>query len=476
MLFNSYEFIFIFLPIVVAACFLMTQLSLSRFIPHMLIVASLAFYSVWDIRYLPLLLASMTVNFMFGRLIDRSRSRGALICGISFNLLLLGFFKYTNFLADVIGAAADVHFNIPQIVLPLGISFFTFTQIAFLVDAYRGETRKYDFSEYGLFVTIFPHLIAGPILYHKNIIPQFEQLKNFRFSPENVSRGIALFSMGLFKKVAIADNLAPLTSLTFDNFAGSSFVEAWVGAIAYTLQLYFDFSGYSEMAIGLGLLFNIKLPTNFNSPYQATSLIEFWRRWHMSLSDFLKSYLYIPLGGNRSGEFAKMRNLFITMLLCGLWHGAGWTFIVWGALHGALLLVNHAGRKTGIKLPTPLSWAMTFLCVVVAWVIFRAANLRDAIEIIRAMFFGSGVALPAALAGPLGALRQFGVEFGSLKYTQMDMLGVAALTVLVVVMPNPLKIMERFKPTVSWAAAIAFMFLFSLMNFFNITEFLYFQF
>ena len=282
------------------------------------------FYAYWDARYLPLLLVSILFNYTVGSLIERHKSKLGLIIGVTVNLSLLTYFKYTNFFLSSFNEMFQTAIYVPKIILPLGISFFTFTQIAYLVDAYRGETQRYSLLTYSLFVTVFPHLIAGPILYHKNMIPQFSKLKNYVFTHKNMALGAAFFSVGLFKKVMIADSLAPWAKVVFDNAGMVSFIEAWAGALAYTFQLYFDFSGYSEMAIGLGLMFNFKLPVNFNSPYKATSIIEFWRRWHITLSEFLRNYLYIPLGGNRNGQYGRMRNLLITMLLGGLWHGAGW--------------------------------------------------------------------------------------------------------------------------------------------------------
>ncbi len=306
-----------------------------------------------------------------------------LIAGILFDLGLLGYFKYTAFAVETINSLLQTGFAVPQIVLPLGISFFTFTQIACLVDSYRGEVKGYSKSGYFLFVTIFPHLIAGPILYHKDMIPQFMDEKNYRINYENMNRGIAWFTLGLAKKVLIADHLSKYVAEAFSHADHLSMVDAWFASFAYTLQLYFDFSGYSEMAIGLGLMLNFRLPLNFNSPYKSTSIIEFWRRWHMTLSAFLKDYLYIPLGGNRTGH--HLRNIMITMLLAGLWHGAGWTFIFWGGLHGLYICINHVWRKAGWSLPKPTGWLVTFMAVNIAWVFFRADDFGTAFAVIQAM-------------------------------------------------------------------------------------------
>jgi len=289
------------------------------------------------------------------------------------------------------GKVSPVH-----IVLPLGISFFTFTQIAFLVDAWRGEANELNFSRYGLFVTFFPHLIAGPIVHHRELMPQFAGRKAGRWNGLNVNLGLAFFILGLFKKVAIADGLAPWANEVFGASSQLGFGHSWSGALAYTLQLYFDFSGYSDMAIGLGLLFNIRLPDNFDAPYRAGNISEFWRRWHMTLSRFLRDYLYIPLGGNRLGEPRRRVNLMVTMLLGGLWHGAGWTFVIWGGYHGVLLVLHHLWNNWRPPLSAFVARPITFLAVVVGWVFFRAENMAKARSLLGSMagVHGSGSTLP----------------------------------------------------------------------------------
>ena len=339
-----------------------------------LVFASVCFYSYWNIDYVPLLLSSIGWNYTFGKLLQRGvYGKVLLALGIGGNISLLGYYKYAGFFIETYNAVGGFAYDVPQIILPLGISFFTFTQTAYLIDVYRGETKRCEggtFGAYMLFVTIFPHLIAGPIINYRDMMPQFFRLRNYVLNYRNLAVGIAFFAMGLFKKVCLADKLSPWVAAVFSNADSVGFIEAWVGAIAYTYQLYFDFSGYSEMAIGLGLMFNLHFPTNFNSPYKAHSIIDFWRRWHMTLGSWVKNYLYIPLGGNRQGELKKMRNLFVSMVLIGFWHGAGWTFILWGALHGFFLMVNHIWRRAGISLPNLLCWGLTFICVVICWVFF----------------------------------------------------------------------------------------------------------
>jgi D-alanyl-lipoteichoic acid acyltransferase DltB (MBOAT superfamily) len=356
-----------------------------------LVIASLFFYGYWEPKYLILILSSVLFNFLIGKKLNSGNNKTLLFFGVASNLFLLGYYKYTDFLLNNLNSIFHLDISLQNIVLPLAMSFFTFQQIAFLVDSYRGETRDYNFGHYMLFVSFFPQLIAGPIVHHKELIPQLTKLnKNIDF--DKVSKGIAIFTLGLFKKVMLADQLSIVANRLFSGTQVESLttLNAWAGSLSYTFQLYFDFSGYSDMAIGLGLLFGVVLPINFNSPYKSTSIIEFWRRWHITLSHFLRDYLYISLGGNRSGKTRKYLNLFLTMLLGGLWHGAGWTFVAWGALHGSYLIINHFFRylqnKFNFKLPKLLSLLITFLSVVIAWVYFRAQNIEQAHQILTRMF------------------------------------------------------------------------------------------
>jgi alginate O-acetyltransferase complex protein AlgI len=338
-----------------------------------------------------LIFASATFNYAIGFLLNRTRSPLLLACAIGVNLGLLCYFKYAGFIT---GNLASLGFPIAirYVALPIGISFYTFTQIAFLVDTYRGEAREYNIVHYFLFVTYFPHLIAGPILHHKEMMPQFADSSTYRPNPRYLALGLSLFGAGLFKKVVFADNLSGYVDLVFQtasNGIALSTVQAWLGTLSYTLQLYFDFSGYSDMAIGLAYMIGIRFPLNFFSPYKATSVIEFWRRWNMTLSRFLRDYVYIPLGGNRKGRIVRYTNLFVTMLIGGLWHGASWNFVFWGALHGAALMLNHFWRNLTRKLGVPthpiIGRLATLLIVIFAWVPFRAPTLSASLSIWRAM-------------------------------------------------------------------------------------------
>ena len=426
MLFNSYVFIFAFFPLVFFAFYRIGKYS-HRLAMLWLAAASLFFYGWWDARFVGLLLGSITFNYsaayLMGTRVARhavQQARMLLIGAVACNLALLGYFKYANFFAENLNRFAGTTLPLGEVFLPLGISFFTFTQIAFLVDTYQGKVKEYNFIHYALFVTYFPHLIAGPVLHHKEMMPQFARRGVCTINRENFAVGLAIFVLGLATKVLLADSLGESASPIFNAAAAGGrpmLFEAWAGALSYTLQLYFDFSAYSDMAIGLSLMLNVRLPMNFNSPYKATSIIEFWRRWHMTLSRFLRDYLYIPLGGSHNGKFRRYLNLMVTMLLGGLWHGAGWTFIIWGGLHGFYLMVNHAWRA----LKQRLGWgdgglfaelgsgALTFLAVVVGWVFFRADSIATAMAMLRGMAGSNGFVLGDSL--PLSLLNTKHVFF-----------------------------------------------------------------
>ncbi|HJU99807.1 MAG TPA: MBOAT family protein [Burkholderiaceae bacterium] len=410
MLFNTYSFFALFLPLALLAYFLCSRFSLRASIVA-LFLASVGFYCYWDVSFFPVLALSVCCNYGLGKLISNRQAhhpRAAkqwLLCGLVFNLSLLVFFKYADFLLSNLSLLTGGDHAPLGIRLPIGISFFTFTQIAYLVDCHAGKVREYKPENYGLFVTYFPHLIAGPIIHHRDMMPQFDQPESHRFSRGRLALGLLIFTVGLFKKVILADGVARYVGPVFDtHYAQLTVLEAWSGALAYTFQLYFDFSAYSDMAYGLSYMFGIILPINFNSPYRALSIIDFWRRWHITLSTFLRDYLYIPLGGNRHGGVKRYVNLLLTMLLGGLWHGANWTFVVWGALHGSYLIVNHGlrrvlGERGGLPLRC-LGWLATFLAVVVGWVFFRAPTVASAWSIVHAMFAGAELAqVPGALLG-----------------------------------------------------------------------------
>ncbi len=475
MLFNSWEFLFYFLPATVVGYAAIRHFGSAHAGIAFLALASIAFYLWWDIHNLGILIGAILVSYAFGRLMVRCRDRSglwqnvkksALIAGIIFNVGLLFFYKYTNFAADQLG------FEVAHIALPLGISFFTFQKITYLVDCYNGSLSEAGITEFALFVAYFPHAIAGPIVHHRDMMPQFLHPQP-PVRPDTFQEGLIYFTIGLAQKVLIADNFAPFASQFFSTARDSAAVhllDAWVGVLSYAMQIYFDFCGYSAMAIGASLLLGIRLPINFNSPYKSLSIIEFWRRWHMTLSRFLREYIYFPLGGSRRGPLRHYINLMIVMLVGGFWHGAGWTFVIWGALHGFYLLVNHAWRhlaqiRRGLALPAPLSWGVTFVAVVVAWAFFRANSVGTALTIVKAMLGLNGVAIPVRerpyfgrLAGPLEWL---GVSFVPDATTTLTFL--AALLVLAgiaacLTLPNVHAIARRIRimpPALASSAAAA---------------------
>ena len=449
MVFSSYEFL-IFLLIT----FSLYYLTPTRFRVFFLILASLSFYSWWSLSHLTLLLGSILLNYLISLLIAGTRWRGVwLTAGIALNLLLLAIFKYADFVILSINHLPTANLQPLDLALPLAISFFTFQQIAYLVDVSRNETRPYRLQDYALFVAFFPQLIAGPIVHHREMMPQFAKLAEAPVMAVNLIVGLTLFAIGLFKKVILADQFGLYADELFAAVDGGyrpAAVEAWCGSIAYSLQIYFDFSGYCDMAIGIARLFGIRLPVNFFSPYKARSIVDFWRRWHITLSRFLRHYLYIPLGGNRRGHARRYANLMITMLLGGLWHGAGWTFIVWGGLHGCYLIINHAwialtarhGALAGLAgAGRVIGPGLTFLAVVVAWVFFRAASFESAWQILAGMAGGHG------LMPEVSDLAMFDDKKAAIW--------LASGLAIVWLMPNSLQIMKRYRPAADLRAFLA---------------------
>jgi alginate O-acetyltransferase complex protein AlgI len=494
MLFNSYAFLLVFLPSTFLIYHALRRSNFDRAAIGFLVFASLVFYGWWNPIYLILLGALILGNYamvrwLIGTPAERESSRRlALAIGVVSNLAILGYFKYANFFVNNVNAISGSRFFLPPIILPLGISFFTFQKIALIVDTYQGKLSSLNFLDYALFVSFFPQLIAGPIVHHSEVMPQFQRRGSV--GAEVIAQGTVIFVIGLCKKVLLADTLAHYASPPFDAAASGAVLSAlgaWTGAIAYTLQLYFDFSGYSDMAIGAALLFGIRLPLNFASPYKADSIIEFWRLWHMTLSRFLRDYLYIPLGGNRRGSIRRYVNVLVTMLLGGLWHGAGWTFVVWGGFHGLCLIVNRGWQAFRMRVGGPLvlpnrlgrfaGGCLTFLVVVVGWVFFRADNMNSAFKMLQAMAGMSSTTSPGDAIDSMsflfiGVLLVFvwltpnSQEFtgylppsGGLKKEQGDW-------------PTYL----RWRPSIAWAICTGALFASALLSLSKVSEFIYFQF
>jgi len=501
MVFSSLEFIYLFLPPVLIGFLCLRALRLETAIIWWLIMASLVFYMCWSPKHLILLLTSVGFNYLVHLYLDRQKSKTVLTLGIMANLLMLGVFKYADFFIGNFNAISGIQTPELGLILPLAISFYTFQQISFLRDTYQEKLVDCDFKRYVLFVTFFPQLIAGPIVMQKDTIPQF-RLSNFcnRYIT-NLMTGATLFAIGLFKKIVLADGIAPVANAVFtmaDQGAGMPMEAAWLGALAYTFQIYFDFSGYCDMALGLALMFGIRLPINFNSPYRALSIVEFWRCWHITLSRFLRDYLYIPLGGNKSGMLGTKGNLIITMLLGGLWHGAGWNFIIWGGLHGGYLMINHAWSGSNIGQNTrslihPLvyaltAWLITMIAVIVAWVFFRAETFMGATLMLQSMF---------------GVTEYIGIGTWQEIIPAADIVlyQLFFMMLIVVLLPNSIEFTRNYRPVLNtakelgrpffglfqfkwspkpvWAlaiTAIAFGSIIQVYRLNNLTEFIYFNF
>ncbi|WP_300363796.1 MBOAT family protein [Fusobacterium sp.] len=470
MLFNSYEFIFLFLPITLIIYFLLNKYEKYNLAKGWLVLASLYFYSYFHKSYLLLILSSIVVNYFIGDrlsiVIEPIRRRLLLVLGLVFNIGVLGYFKYYDFFIENINYIFKTNIPMLHILLPLGISFFTFQQLSFVVDSYYKKNLRYDFLSYSLFVTFFPQLIAGPIVLPTEMLPQFENLENKKINWENMNRGLYIFSIGLAKKVIMADTLAYFANTGFNTNSMLSFIEAWVTSLSYTLQLYFDFSGYCDMAIGIGLMFNIVLPINFNSPYKSTNIQEFWKKWHMTLGRFLTNYLYIPLGGNRKGEKRTLLNLLVVFLVSGIWHGAGWNFIIWGMLHGVCILIHRVWKNSGRKLNKFVGWFITMNLVNIFWVFFRAKDLPRAIKIIKEMFWfnlSSNQIFEIFRVGDISKYRNARVMF--------------IVTLLIVFFSkNSIEKLSKFKLRESYRIEIIGYILVSVILLRQISEFLYFNF
>lgn len=470
MLFNSFIFIFIFLPIVVYGFFSLNRYNKERLPLAFLTIASLCFYTYYRPVYLLILLASIIFNYCIGKVLTIvSAQKGKsgykiLAFAVAVNCLGLGYFKYVDFFienANTLGASL----SLLHVALPLAISFFTFQQIAYLIDTYRGLTKEYSFSHYVLFVSFFPQLIAGPIVYHSEMMPQFTGRETEqRLNWNNIFKGTCLFVIGLFKKVIIADTFAILSTKGFDAASPTlSFGEAWCSTLSYTFQIYFDFSGYTDMAIGAALMLGIHLPLNFNSPYKAIDIQDFWRRWHMTLSRWLRNYVYIPLGGSRTSHAQTLRNLFLTFLIGGVWHGAGWGFVIWGILHGAASCILKLWRRLHINLPKQLCWLITFLFVSISWVFFRATSMDSAIKILKG----------------LSGLNGYGLgmkNWHAYRVSSGDWINIVVVLLIAIFAKNSNQLIKKLNPSTGLLLLSSIIFIVAVYNLTGYSEFIYFNF
>ncbi len=487
MLFNSYIFVLLFLPVSLVGWFLLNKCK-SRMPANLFLVGmSLWFYGYFNPGYLWILGSSIVGNYLISRVLCRPELSGrvrkaVLAAGILANGGCIFYYKYFDFFISNINSLFGQEFVLLNIVLPLGISFFTFQQISFLVDSYRGETREYGFVEYALFVSFFPQLVAGPIVLHREMIPQFRKDENRHFQGENLSRGLYIFARGLFKKVLIADTFGLAVSAGYEVVPYLSSMEAVLVSVAYTLQLYFDFSGYCDMAIGIGAMFNIQLPQNFNSPYKAVSIMDFWDRWHMSLTRFLREYIYFPLGGSREGKAKTYGNIMIVYLVSGIWHGANWTFVLWGALHGVLNCINRACQKYWDRLFVAIRWLITFAAVNLLWIFFRAESVSQAIVFMGRIFGGNGFGVGRWLTECFDlAELQFAERAVGIYYKLMESMpgihaGLFFVLAFVVVLFGKNSSEVKFRPTLARALGTIILLVWSIVSFTGVSEFLYFNF
>ncbi|SVB18963.1 uncharacterized protein METZ01_LOCUS171817 [marine metagenome] len=455
-----------------------------------LVFSSLFFYSWWNIVYLPLILTSVLFNFAIASaIVERDElkkkyfsKKSLLQIGLVFNIGLLAYFKYADFFISNTNSLVNTDIGLLHLALPLAISFFTLQQIAFLVDSYEGLAKEKNFLNYIIFVTFFPQLIAGPIVHHKEMMPQFVSIRNKAKNYKNIAMGLFILSIGLFKKVVIADTFAIWATSGFDTATTLNLFEAWFTSLSYTFQLYFDFSGYTDIAMGAALLFNIKLPINFNSPYKATGIIDFWQRWHITLSRFITTYIYTPLVKSFDNlNFHKaMIATVITFLIAGLWHGASWMFVIFGGLHGLALVVNNYWKKTKIKMNKILAWFITFNFVNITMIFFRAEEWGDAIKVLRSMFSLDNIMLPSMLESVLPFLNKYGVEFGlftqNIQGRSFTLVFLIIGFILVLFFENSNKKLDNFKLNFINSFIFVMAFTISFYKLSGYSEFLYFRF
>lgn len=479
MLFNSYEFVLIFLPTITTGYFTLNHFKKYSAAKLLLIIGSLYFYAYFNFSYLFIIISSILFNYLINkgfRYFKRKSIRvSLLICSLLGNLGILFYFKYFNFLLTNINLFLSNDIELFQIILPLGISFFTFQQLSYLIDSYRGEVPDYKLLDYSLFVTFFPQLVAGPIVLHSETVPQFEDINNKKFNFENFTKGLYAFSIGLTKKVIIADTFGKIVDFNYTTLSTLTSVEAILTILSYTAQIYFDFSGYCDMATGIGLMFNIKLPQNFNSPYKATDCIDFWKRWHITLTRFLTKYIYIPLGGNRKGTIRTFINIFIVFIISGIWHGAGYTFILWGALHGLAQIINKLLRNTKIRIPKALLWIINFIFLNITWTYFRAPSIQEA-HLLFSRVFSGGTEISNELKNQLLQPFFIGIFCQVLPILAVIIIFVIIAYAIVLFAKNTNELLENFKPTAKTWLATYFMLIFSILSMSGVSSFLYFNF
>jgi alginate O-acetyltransferase complex protein AlgI len=481
MFFNSYVFIFLFLPIVWVGYFLFNRYRLIELAKYWLLGSSLFFYAYWNVSYLPLILVSILVNHAITtQILDEKNERhkkGLFWGGLAFNLGLLGYYKYMDFFLDNFGALTTIHFEPLRIILPLGISFYTLQQVAYLIDVHQGVAGEKRFIDYALFVSFFPYLLSGPIGHYSEIMPQFRSLRAKLFNKRNVSLGVFIFIVGLCKKVLIADTLSPWINEAYRHTDQLHFFSAWATSVGYTLQLYYDFSGYSDMAIGLGHMFNIRLPQNFNSPLRAANINDFWARWHMTLSLFIRTYIFTPIVRCMPSSAFRysMLSMFLAMTIAGIWHGAAWTFVVYGMIHGLAIVVHYNWKKKKKKLPYMLGWLITFNFVNFTFIIFRSRTLTEASNVVKGMLGLQGLQFPKM---GVKFISDMGFKMGPYMTNDENLQLALTLAGLAIIFKadNAMKLQERFLPRKRLAIIAGLAFVMCLFGLNRVSEFIYFNF
>jgi len=485
MSFNSYIFVLLFLPMALTGYFGLNKVKQYSLAKIFLILMSFWFYGYFNPSYLIIMLASIGLNYCLSYLMLKSNKNSvrklSLAAGLAFNIGVLFIFKYYDFFISNVNSLIDTDFALKNLVLPLGISFFTFQQLSYVIDSYQKTVPVYDIFDYSLFVTFFPQLVAGPIVLHSEVVPQFADKTKKKLNADNFAKGLMAFSFGLAKKVLIADTLGRIVAWGFMDIYGLDSTNAFIVMLSYTLQLYFDFSGYCDMATGIGHMFNIELPMNFNSPYRATTILDFWDRWHLTLTRFFTRYVYIPLGGSRKGKIRTYINVFIVFLISGIWHGANWTFIVWGICHGLFSVFTRMFKKVFDKIPRIINWFITFAFVNLTWVIFRAESLYQAIDFWHILFNGTWGPMSIGVAEymdlpEIALIPKIFLTVGE-QFTYQFAIAFLIFTLFAsIFMKNTNEKLKTFKPNIATSIITAILLAYSIVSLSGVSTFLYFNF
>lgn len=478
MYFNSYLFVFVFFPITLFGYYIINSRERYQAAEAFLLLMSLVFYGSFEIKCVPVIIVSVLGNYIIGILLHRNSKKSLLLLGIGFNLVILIGFKYLTFIISNINKFSRSDISVPSVLIPIGLSFMTFQQISYIVDVYRDSRIKYSLLEYSLYAIFFPYVISGPIVRHNFLIPQLREKNRKSFHSESFAKGIYAFTLGLGKKVLIADTFGMVANIGFNNVADLNTTSAIFAVLSYTIQIYFDFSGYSDMVVGIGKMLNLDMPINFNSPYKAIDILDFWKRWHISLTSFLTEYVYFPLGGNRKGKMRTYLNVLCVFLISGLWHGASWMYVIWGALHGVASVINRIFKKQISKMNRVASWIILFAFLNFTWIFFRASSLNDAFMMIKKIGscqFGalSPEMISAVLTPEIAMLIDLLFDNVAAISNIVLPMGVLLVIISMLTMRNTQEKMESFKPSTIRAILCSFILVGCIVSFSGITSFIY---